>query len=1066
MLHAQITTSGMNGKVSSEGEVIIGATVLAIHEPSGTQYGTITNINGHYNLQGMRVGGPYKIQISYVGYQPVTYKEIMLQLGENYMLNVDLQESSEQLGEIVVTAQKTVEKNGVITNVSERQLNTLPTISRSITDFTKLSPYAGGSNSFAGRDGRYNTITVDGAALNNSFGLSSNNLPGGDAQPISLDAIEEISVNVSPYDVKYSNFTGASINAITKSGTNEYKGTFYTYQKPKGFIGKSIDGVDIKNANVYRSSLYGISLGGPIVKDKLFLFVNGELENKKTPGILWAPSPNNNGAGDNKNKISRTWIGDLKTISDFVKQKYGYDTGGYEHFDDFSSENWKIMARLDWNINRNHNLIVRLNAVHSENDQMLSTTSSVISRTNSDRYGVDAFAFENSNYRFRNIVTSITGELNSSFSQKVQNKLLLTYSHIRDSRSFNSEPFPYVDIYKDGKQYMTLGTEIFTPFNDVTNNVFSIIDNVNISLGNHYFTVGASFERQYFKNSYLRGPLGYYRYNSIEDFMSDAKPALYAITYGYGGKDSPGSELTFGMTGVYAQDDWAITPNFKLTYGMRLDMPIYFNDLQENTAILAEEFVENTHVDVSKWPKTQVLFSPRIGFKWDIQGDRSIVLNGGTGIFTGLLPFVWFTNQPSNSGLIQNMVEYVGDEIPKEFTFDPNYKNTLAKYPDLFPSQASESVPGVIAYVDPKFKMPQVWRSNVNMDVQLPHNFMLSVGAMYTRDIYNVVQYNMNEAIPTGTYAEQPGRTYWAKNQYRYNPEANVVVKLSNGNKKGYQYSFNAVVTKKLENGFSGMIGYTYTMAKDVTANPGSAPNSAWQNNVSINSLNDPGLSYSLFSVPSRFMGNIVYELEYAKYMKTTFSLFYTGYQMGRYSYTYYNDMNGDGNSSDLIYIPATKEEMTFVDIKDKDTKEVVYSSIDQLNDFWEYVENDSYLKNRIGKYTERNGALMPWIHRFDFKVAQDFVAKLGQRKYGIQVSLDILNVGNLLNSKWGAYRNCGVKSYDNVRIVKTASSIGSPLTYQLNAQNHNDFVEKTTWNYTNSTVSAWSMQLGVKLSF
>lgn len=1064
VLNAQITTSSMSGKVVSNGEAIIGATVLAIHEPSGTQYGTITNVDGRFNLQGMRVGGPYRVEVSYIGYQSAIFKGITLQLGEVYVLNVDLKESAEALDEVVVTAPKSIAKSGVNTNITERQIATLPTINRSITDFTKLSPYAGSGSSFAGRDGRYNNITVDGAALNNSFGLSSNNLPGGDAQPISLDAIDQISVNVSPYDVKYSNFTGASINAVTKSGTNEYRGTAYTYQKPKGFVGQTIDGVDVPNADTYRSSIYGVTIGGPIIKDKLFFFVNGEIENKKSPGILWKANPNNDGASDDKTNMSRTWVGDLKTIGNFVKDKYGYDAGRYENFDDFDSNNWKIMARLDWNISQNHKFTVRLNAVDSKNDQALSPTSSVITRTNSDRYGVDAFAFSNSNYKLHNVVTSITGELNSSFSQNVQNKLLVTYTHIRDARSYNGDAFPYVDIYKDGKQYMTLGTEIFTPFNEVENNVFSLVDNVNVSLGDHYLTAGISFERQYFMNSYLRGPLGYYRYDSMDDFMNDAKPSLYGITYGYEGKQAPGSELAFGMGGLYVQDDWSITPNFRLTYGLRLDMPMYFNSLSGNAAIAKEEFVDGTHVDVSKWPKTQVLFSPRVGFKWDIKGDRSIVLNGGTGIFTGLLPFVWFTNQPSNSGIIQNMVEYTGENVPNDFKFDPDYKNTLAKYPDLFPSKASESVPGVIAYVDPKFKMPQVWRTNVSADFQLPANFMLSVGAMYTRDVYNIVQYNMNEAAPTGTYEEQPGRVYWAKNKYKYNSKSNVVVKLANGDDKGYQYSFDAVLTKKLDFGLSGMIGYTYTMAKDVTANPGSAPNSAWQNNVTVNSLNDPGLSYSLFSVPSRLMGSVAYEIEYAKSMKTTVSLFYTGFNMGRYSYTYYNDMNGDGNASDLMYVPATKDEMTFVDVKDK--KGNVYSAAEQANDFWNFVENDSYLKDRKGEYVERNASLMSWINRFDFKVAQDFYTKIGARRYGIQVSLDILNVGNLFNSKWGAYQTCGLKSYDNVRLLKTASAVGSPLTYQINADNHDDFINKTTWNSTASTSNAWSMQLGVKLTF
>lgn len=1068
-ISAQVTTASMSGKVTAQDEPIIGATIVAIHEPSGTRYGTVTNVSGQFNLQGMRTGGPYKVEISYIGYQTSIFKGIQLSLGENYVLNASLNESSELLDEIVVTAPKTIEKLGTVTNVSKRQLNTLPTINRSITDFTKLSPYAGGSSSFAGRDGRYNNITIDGASFNNSFGLSSNNLPGGDSQPISLDAIEEITVNVSPYDVKYSNFTGASINAVTKSGTNTFSGTAYTYHKPKGFAGSTIDGEDILNAKEYNSHSYGLTFGGPIIKNKLFFFLNAELEKKETPGVTWRLNQEENGTGDSGKRISRTWIGDMRTISSFVKEKYNYDPGSYENFDNFQSDNWKLMARIDWNIHQDHKLTVRFNSVSSEDDRDISAKSSVSTSTNSGRYGIDAFAFGNSNYKMKNVVTSLTAELNSHFSNIVQNKLLATYTHISDTRQQNGADFPMVDIYKDGKQYMTLGTEIFTPHNQVINNVFSIVDNVNISLGKHELLAGASFERQYFKNSYLRAPYGYYRYDSMQDFIDGKNPALYGITYGYNGNDAPGSELTFGMAGVYLQDTWSATSNFQLTYGLRLDMPIYMNSLDSNKAIEDLEFVNNTHVDISKWPKTQVLFSPRVGFNWDVKGDRSIVVSGGTGIFTGLLPFVWFTNQPSNSGLYQNMVEYKGNAIPNDFAFNPNYKETLKKYPNLFPSTPSEQAPGVIAYVDPKFKMPQVWRSNLNFDIQLPYNFMLSLGAMYTRDINNVAQQNMNESAPTGTYNEQPGRIYWNKNEYEYNDYTSgkdVVVKLSNGDDKGYQYSFNAVLTKKYDFGFTGSIGYTYTMAKDLTANPGSAPNSAWQNNVSVNSLNDPGVSYSLFSTPHRVIANASYEISYAKCMRTTFSLFYSGYHTGRYSYTYYNDMNGDSNYSDLIYVPKSQDEMKFVDITDRNSGTVTYSAADQAKDFWDFVNNDSYLKDRKGKYVERNGSLTPWLNRFDFKVAQDFYATLGGRKYGIQVSLDMLNVGNMFNSKWGAIQTCGLKSYDNVQLLKTASKVGEPLTYQINANSRDAFKERSSWQYTNTISNSWSMQLGVKVTF
>jgi hypothetical protein len=1063
-VHAQITTSGLSGKVVSNGETVIGATILAIHEPSGTQYGTITNVDGRYNIQGMRVGGPYRVEVSYIGYQKSVFTDITLQLGEIYILDAELKESTEDLDEVVVTAYRSVARAGVSTNISGRQLTTLPTINRSITDFTKLSPFAGSSNSFAGRDGRYNNITVDGASLNNSFGLSTNNLPGGDAQPVSLDAIEEISVNVSPFDVKYSNFTGASINAVTKSGDNSYKGSAYTYLRPKSFTGDKIGDLEVPNAHTRSSQLYGVTLSGPIIKDKLFFFINGELSTETQPGIEWRASAD--GVSNSEQKISRTTLADLSAMKNYLVSTYGYDPGIYENFDSFHSDNWKFMARLDWNINRNHKFTVRLNAVESENDIAVNSTSAPSAVSN--RYGIESMAFSNSNYKMRNVVTSATGELNSTFSPKVSNKLLATYTHIRDMRTELGNPFPFVDIYKDGRQYMSFGTELFTPHNNVVNDVLSFVNNVNISFNNHYITAGASFERQYFLNNYLRYAYGYYRYNSMEDFMNNAKPVMYALTYGYNGKEAPGADLAFGMGGVYAQDEWSLSDAFRLTYGLRLDLPIYLNDLASNAAISELTFLDNRKVDVSQWPSAKVLLSPRLGFRWDVKNDRSLIVNGGTGLFTGLLPFVWFTNQPTNSGVIQNVLNPLSN-LPDDFTFFPNYRDAMAKYPASFPSQPAVVAPGSIAFVDPDFKLPQVWRSSLGADIQLPANFMLSLNGLYTRDVYNVVQINVNEKAPTGRFNGGDNRPYYPTRTTaftRLNPGISDAMMLTNGDEKGYQYSLNAVLTKKFEYGFFGMVSYTFSEAKDLTSNPGSAAFSAWRSNTAVNSLNAPGLSYSNFSLPHRLIANVSYEIEYLNHMKTTFGLFYSGYNTGRISYTYGNDLNGEGQTADLLYIPASKDELLFADIVNSNG-DVTYSKETQANDFWNFIESNDYLSSRKGKYAERFGDLKPWINRFDFKVTQDFFASLGGRKYDVQVSLDILNVGNLLNSSWGTYKQNGLASYDNVAALRYSSvSDDQRPVYQIAATSTEDFKQKSEWVDNLSTSSTWGMLLGVKVLF
>jgi hypothetical protein len=819
--------------------------------------------------------------------------------------------------------------------------------------------------------------------------------------------------------------------------------------------------VEVAEARTRSSNLYGITLSGPVIKDKLFFFVNGELSTETQPGIAWRTG--GDGQANAEQNISRTSAADMQTMKDFLVSKYGYDPGTYDNFDNFHSDNWKLMARLDWNINRNHKFTVRLNAVDSNNDIQVNASSAPNPRSSS-RYSIDAMAFSNSNYRMRNIVTSATGELNSSLSSTVSNKLLATYTHIRDTRDELGSPFPFVDIYKDGKQYMSFGTELFTPHNNVQNDVLSFVDNVNITLNNHYITAGASFERQYFINQYLRYPYGYYRYASMEDFMNDAAPTTFGLTYGYNGQEAPGAELAFGMGGVYGQDEWSVSDVFRLTYGLRLDLPFYLNDLSGNSAIKELTFADNRRIDVSQWPSAKVLLSPRLGFRWDVKNDRSVIITGGTGMFTGLLPFVWFTNQPGNSGVIQNTLDPL-TAIPEDFSFYPNYRDIIARYPDVFPSQPAEKAPGSICFVDPDFKMPQIWRSNLGADLQLPLNFMLSLNALYTRDVYNVTQNNVNEKAPTDRFNGNDNRYFYPARENRINTGISSAMMLTNGKEKGYQYSLNAVLTKKFEYGFLGMLSYTYNVTKDLTANPGSTASSAWSSNVAVNSLNDPELSYSSFSVPHRLVANLSYEIEYLHHLKTTFGLFYSGYHTGRISYTANNDLNGDGNTSDLLYIPASKDELVFADIVTNGT--ITYPKEAQATDFWNYVEGNAYLNSRKGKYAERYGDLKPWLNRFDFKVTQNFFASLGGRRYDVQVSLDVLNVGNLLNSEWGIYKQNALANYDNIRPLRYVDITEDkrPI-YQVAANNTEDFRTKSEWVATTTTSSTWGMLLGLKVLF
>jgi len=1065
---AQVTTSSLSGKITdSKGEALAGATVVAVHVPSGTQYATFCDNAGNYRIQNMRVGGPYKVDVSFVGYSTSTYTDIVLKLGETYVQNGQLTETTTSLQEVVVTAGirnsiLSSERSGTMTNVSGRDLVNMPTINRSIADFMKFTPQAQG-NSFGGRDGRFNTITIDGAAFNNNFGLSSNPLPGGEAQPIALDAIEEISVSMAPYDVRQSQFTGASINAVTRSGDNTFKGSVYSYIRPENFTGNTVDGREVSGARDRSSLNFGGRIGGPIIKNKLFFFLSGEYGTESVPGVSWKPSTD--GVSDADLMISRTTEADMIRVRDHLINTYNYDPGKYKDFDPFKNENYKILGRIDWNISKNHKLTLRYNDVVGTSDQQTNSNSGPLSLRGSSRIGIQSMAFSNAFYGFKNTVRSMTGELNSSFSPKISNKFLASYTFIQDTRTSNSDIFPFVDIWKDGDAYMSFGYELFTFNNDVTNKTLTITNNLTFNLNKHTLTAGLSFDRLFFRNSYIREGTTYYRYASVDDFINSANPIGFGVTYGYNGVDAPGATATFGFAAGYLQDEWQVVPKLKVTYGVRLELPLYLDKLQDNPAIAALTFADGKKIDVSTWPNSQLVVSPRLGFNWDVKGDRSLQIRGGSGIFTGMLPFVWFTNQPTNSGTLQSpeIGWAAGNANLNGLDFHPDYKEFLESNPTLFPTTPG-SLPSnsTLAQVGKDFKFPQIWRSNLAFDIELPWNMVFTGEAIYSKDINAVQQIDINLAEPTGTLAGADNRIYWSSSTAaRVVSSIRAATELVNAT-KGYQYSLTAMLTKNFSKGFSGMFAYTYTMAKDISANPGSSAYSAYSSNTSVGSLNDPELSYSNFSTPHRLIGNVSYKLEYANHLATTFSLVYAGYQTGRWTYTYSNDLNGDGVSSDIMYVPGQPNDLRFVDYNGM-------SAADQAATFWNYVYNNEYLHSRMGKYAERYGEVQPWIHRFDAKILQDVFANFGSdRKYTLQVSLDLLNVGNMINDSWGTYTYNPLASYENVRpltVVSRGSSTSQP-TYRLNASSLQDFKDKTTLSKSLSTGSTWGCLLGVRLIF
>lgn len=1065
VLHAQVTTSGMSGRVTDEDGAVIGATVIAVHTPSGTTYGTVTNLEGRFNLTGMRVGGPYTVEVSYIGYGTSTTSNVTLSLGENYALNIVLTEETQTLDEVVVTALRTkfsTEKTGAVTNISNDQIQNLPMVSRSITDVTRLSPYGGDGMSFMGTDGRTANFTVDGANFNNNFGLSEA-LPGG-GNPISLEAIEELQVVIAPFDVRQTNFIGGGVNAITKSGTNTFKASAYSYHRNENLRGDAVRGLQIDGAREKdRHTTYGFTLGGPIIKNKLFFFVNAEVA--KIPTIVNRWRASTDGVANQDNFISRTTESDLQRVSDFVKNEYGYDTGSYTNFPADES-NEKLLARLDWNITNKHRLALRYN--YTKNLSWRSPNASSMdggTRMSEARMSKASMAFANSMYSQDNLVHSFSFDLNSRLSDNISNQFLATFSKLDDVRGSPSSEFPFIDILKDGQAYMSLGYELFTWNNGVHNDVLNIKDEVTYYMGNHKIVGGISYEYKMADNAYMRNGTGYYRYSSLDDFLNGAAPEVVSLTYGYDGEPNPAARVRTNKLGVYVQDDWNMNEAFKLTYGLRVD-GLFFNnaDLMTNKAIYELDY-DGRNIDTGKWPSANIIFSPRVGFVWDAMGDNSLKVRGGTGLFSGNLPLVFFTNMPTNGGMVQYQAQ-INQSVMDMNAFagglvtDSNGKPTKeALYDKLttqhgFPATISPedgTEPSAIAAVDSKFKMPQVWKTSLAADYSFDTTFPLSVTVegIFNKTINGVSISDWS--IPNvGGFPRLNGidnRPIYPDG-YRTNTKAFVLENTS----RGYGWSGNLTVNAQPTKHLSLMAAYTHTVAKDVTGMPGSNAESAFTYVPTVEGPNHIKLHNSQYNTPDRLVASLTAHDK----SNNHYTFIYEGWRGGRnYSYMTTNDMNNDGYNYDAIYVPTDRE------VADNEFR---FVSDDDRDRFMAYVHNNSYLKSRQGKYAEPYSLYSPWVHRIDFSYKHDFVVKAGKTVNKLQLSLDIKNVMNLFNNKWGVakYLNPEIGSDPRILTYEGVDTDGV-ATFSTPSAIHGD---TKTFTSSYSLGQAWYASIGIKYTF
>ena len=1079
---AQVTTSSMTGKVSVEGsrEEIIGATVQAVHEPSGTRYTAVTNVNGRFTIQGMRTGGPYAVTVSYIGHQTKTMKGITLQLGETYNLNVWLSENATDLAEVVVSGRASkfaAEKTGASTNIDNDQLMMMPTLDRSLSTVAKLSPYSGGGMNLAGADPRSTNFTIDGANFNNSFGLTSD-LPGG-GTPISIDAIEEMQVVIAPFDVRQTNFIGGGINAITKSGTNEFKGTVYGFYRDKYMRGNKIYGEDLGTRATDTKKTYGITLGGPIIKNKLFFFVNYEKELTPKEVVQYRAREDGETPGG---MVSRTTASDMEKVANFLRTQYGYDPGSYT---DFPAEdtNEKFLARLDWNITDAHHLALRYNKTKVEDWRPTNAMSSDVSlyggaKFNLGRISASSMAYSNSLYYFHNDVESFSADLNSRFGQKANNQLLFTHTFQDDSRGTPSSNFPFIDILYDGaiEPYISAGYELFSYNNGVKTKTTNVTDNFTLYLGSHKITAGGRFEHIYADNSYMRNGTGYYRFKSVSDFLNMKAPDGVAFSYGYDGISEPTSAVRYNQLGFYLQDEWQATNRLKLTYGVRADNIIFDEqDIARNDKIYARDF-GGYHIDTGHWPESNWQFSPRVGFTWDVFGDKSLKVRGGSGLFMGRFPLVYFTNMPQNAAMFQynyaagyNSSGVAAENLVRTTSIDIDAKlqglagkilsvDELKQYFEV-PTTNTDHVDATsMSGVSSDFKMPQVWKSSIAVDYQLPVSFPFTVTGefIYNKSINAVYMdnVNINDSDPTtmSYFSGADQRRIYNNSDFYYGKKVYAVM-LKNTS-KGYGYTANITLNAEPVKNLKLTAAYTRTESQEVSGLPGQNAVSTWTSTLSAEGPNSTKLHRSNYVTPDQIMASVNYyipaKVSNSFLLGTHISLFYKAYSAGNLSYYYSNDMNGDGVAMDLMYIPANDNEIQFKSEEDRVA-------------FWNFVDQDDYLSSHKGEYAEAYAGRAPWLHRIDMHLAEDFQVKIGKTKHKLQASLDLINLGNLLNSKWGIPKIAQVCNYGQILKYEGVDATNTPI-FSMNKVN-GQYPTKT-WDVNKSYSNCWKMQIGLKYFF
>ncbi len=1032
-----VTTSSMNGKVTDANGPLPGANVVAIHVPSGTKYGSSTDFDGFYRMSNMRVGGPYQITITYVGYQEFKESNIYLNLGESRRLSVTLQESANALDEVVIVGSATPEKDGAATKVGRKQIDALPTLSRSIADFARLTPQAqvnsNGAISISGQNNRFNSIYLDGAVNNDVFGLSSSGTNGGSTgvSPISLDAVESFQINVSPFDVKQSGFAGGSINAVTRSGTNELSGSVYSLYRDESLAGKTpVDllgtGDTREKLPEFRNLTYGARLGGAIIKDKLFYFVNYERQDNEAPTSFLFNNYNGNASE-----------ADLANLSNFLIDNYGYNPRGYTQANNALTSN-KLIAKIDWNINDNHKLSLKHSYVGALADDPASSNSGAI-------------RFQNGAV-IRDSKTNTTSlELSSNFGSKYSNNLVIGYTKVVDDRGFAGNPFPNVEI-QDGGGRIFFGSEAFSTANLLETSVLTFTDNFEIYSGRHKVTIGTHNEFTSVKNLFFGRNFGYYRFSSLNDFLTGVNANRYRLGYsllgGNGDSSLGAAEFDSAQIGFYVQDEVDVTDRLKITGGLRFDVPFYSDGLANDNfntdtvplLLAAGKDLKGAQVGNGIAPTVHV--SPRLGFNWDILGNKKTVIRGGLGVFVSRIPAVWPGGVYNNNGLTAGSLDIRDGSV----AFNPDVNSQFTN-----PAPGSGATGGVVDLFSSDFQLPQLFKVNLAIDQKLPKNFNFSADLLLNETIRGIQYENLNLAGPEYNTNETGSRPVFNN---RLIDGSYPGIYLASNTSQGHSWNISGTLGKNYYNDFidiRAQVTYSYGDSYVLNDATSSQNSSQWENVENVRGANNLDLSRSDFSQGHRVLSQVSIDLKWNKSNKTTLGLFYNGNEGNVFSYVY-NDFGNiaddTGRNTSLIYVPQNASEINLIDTSD-------LSAADQWTALNAFIEGDEYLSSRRGRFAERNGDRNDWSHIVDFK----FTHEIRFNKNALEFTADIFNFTNLLNKEWGNSLNSG--SRVSLIDFEGFEADGRTPQYSYDPSNIENSLNQPAF-----IDSRWRMQLGLRYKF